>query len=246
MVGARVEDAFEIVVGGDGSSPLLLTCEHASNRVPPPRSWPEADERLRNLHWAYDLGAAEVTRGLAERLNAVAVLARFTRLLVDPNRSPESENLFRDRADGEAVWLNVETDEAERQARIQSLYEPFHAAIDGVMAGRPPGLLLSVHSFTPRYEGGDLRPMQLGVLFDFDREPALVLAAALAKTGLVTALNAPYSGLNGMMYSAQSHGTRHSWRALELEIRQDLSGDPEKVEGLVSTIADAVLAAQLV
>ena len=244
MQSSRVEEAFEVVVGGAGTCPVLLTCEHASNRVPPPRVWPDEDRWLAPLHWAYDLGAAAITRQLAEDLGAVAVLARFTRLLVDPNRVLSSDTLFREVADGKTVHLNTEASPAEREARISTFYEPFHGAIDHAMEGREPGLLLSIHSFTPRYEGGALRPMEMGVLFDRNRDDALRLAAAFSRQGLKTALNAPYSGMNGMMYSAQSHADRHGWRALELEIRQDLSGDPTQVKRLSQAIAVALAAIQ--
>jgi len=242
----RIEDAYEVYVGGDGQSSVFLTCEHASSRVPAPRQWPDADGWLRPTHWAYDLGAAEITRGLADTLSAVAVLARFTRLLVDPNRVLSSETLFRERADGVPVRLTCTADADERRARVDELYQPFHDAIDAELAGRSPGLLLSIHSFTPRYEGGDLRPMEMGVLFDRNADQAEALYAAFASTGLKTALNAPYSGMNGMMYSAQSHADRHGWKALELEIRQDLSGDPTQTERLVGLIAEALFASQLV
>jgi len=198
------------------------------------------------MHWAYDLGAAEITRRLAERLGAVGVLARFTRLLIDPNRTLESDTLFRERADGRPVRMNVEADADERLARISTLYDPFHGAIDEVMVGRPPGLLLSMHSFTPRYEGGALRPMEMGVLFDRDEAEARALEAAFAQLNLKTALNEPYSGRGGMMYSAQSHADRHGWRALELEIRQDLSGDPEQTDRLVTAIVEGLALSSLV
>ena len=242
---ASIEHAYEILVGGDGSSPLVLTCEHASNRVPAPHAWPDEDAWLADTHWAHDIGAEAITRALVEQLSAVAVLARFTRLLVDPNRELESTTLFRERADGEPVRLNVLADEDERQARIASLYRPFHGAIDQVLTGRPPGLMLSIHTFTPHYEGGDLRPMEMGVLFDHDRDEAFRLADAFASQGLVTALNEPYSGLNGLMYSVQSHAARHGWKAIELEIRQDLSSDPDRTAHLATAILEGLLGAQL-
>jgi len=198
------------------------------------------------MHWAYDLGAAAIARGLAEELGAVAVLARFTRLLVDPNRILTADTLFRESADGMPVRLNLDADADERRSRIADLYRPFHGAVDEAMAGRQPGLLLSIHSFTPRYEGGDPRPMEMGVLFDRDRDAAVALEAAFASQGVKTALNAPYSGMNGMMYSAQSHADRHGWRALELEIRQDLCSDPSQTGGLVETIAEGLRATQFV
>ena len=57
-------DAVEILEGDDHAR-VLLTCEHATNRLPEPWVWPEADLRLVDTHWAIDLGVADVTRKLA-------------------------------------------------------------------------------------------------------------------------------------------------------------------------------------
>ena len=90
----RQDEAVEIYVGGAGDAGVVLTCEHASNRLPEPWKWSERDQRLIDDHWAWDIGAADFSRELADRLGAVAVLARFTRLLVDANRPLDSDTLF--------------------------------------------------------------------------------------------------------------------------------------------------------
>lgn len=78
---------------------ILITCEHASNLLPPPYRWPRADEWLINSHWSHDIGAATLTKELAVRMGSVAVLSRFSRLLVDPNRPMSSSTLVRTTAD---------------------------------------------------------------------------------------------------------------------------------------------------
>ena len=59
-----------------------------------------------------------------------------------------------------------------------------------------------------------------------------------------TRLNEPYSGMGGMMYSAHRHARAARTRSLELEIRQDLSGDPTQVKRLSQVIAMALAAIQ--
>ncbi len=94
----QAEGAVEIV-HGVGASGLVLSCEHASNRLPPPWRWPAEDDWLVASHWAWDPGAADITRSLASRLGIPAVLASFSRLLVDPNRRADHPTLFRKEAD---------------------------------------------------------------------------------------------------------------------------------------------------
>lgn len=233
------DGAYEVFVGGDGRCPVLLTCEHASNWLPPRWAWPAADEWIVGTHWAYDIGIAEITRGLARRIGATAVLAKFSRLLADPNRDLDEETLCRPVANGRLVWLNQGITDEDRALRLV-WWQAYHDAIDRLTAEVAGTTILSMHSFTPVYEGGAPRPMELGVLFDRDEAFALALADALARTGFLTARNEPYSGKGGLMYCVERHARRVNRVALELEVRQDLAGDPARVPGIVDAIATAL------
>ncbi len=231
--------AVEILEGAHDAD-VVLTCEHASNVLPEPWDWPRADAWICDTHWAWDPGAADVTRHLAAALGAPAVLAGFTRLLIDPNRPLGHETLFRTFADGQPVRLNADLTEVERRARVQGFHVPYHHAVDEVLGRHPHAMVLSIHSFTPVYEDGPPRPMELGVLFDRDEALANAVAEALERQGWVVALNEPYSGRGGLMYSADRHATRHGREALEIEIRQDISTDPARHEHLVASIRHAL------
>ncbi len=238
-------EAYEIVRGGAGDARVLITVEHATNRLPEGWSWPEEDRWLVNQHWALDLGIAAIARDVADAVGATAVLSRFSRLLVDPNRRLESSELFRQVADGRFVQLNARLDDAERAERIRRLYRPYHDAIDRVMAGMDGLLVLSMHSFTPVYEGSPPRWMEVGILFDREEALARAVAPIVQGHGLVTALNEPYTGKGGLMYSAQSHADRHGWRALEIEVRQDRAINPgyrDRIAGALAALVQESLA----
>lgn len=221
MTTTELFEAFEIVRGG-ADAPLILTCEHASERMPEPWRWPDADLRLVGTHWAFDLGAADLTRELAARMGAVGVLSRFSRLLVDPNRAEHEASLLRDVAEGAPVVLNTELDAAERERRLAAYYRPFHAAIDREVAATKAHTLLSVHSFTNLYEGQP-RELEVGILFDREDALGAELVAAFASAGFHTAPNEPYSGKAGLIHSAATHAEARGLRAVEIEVRQDLA-----------------------
>lgn len=214
---------------------MLITCEHASNHVPDPFLWPEEDDWLRETHWAFDIGAAELSRAIARHLGAVAVLAGFSRLLADPNRPEMSPELFRSRADGHPVHLNRNLPEAERRRRLELLWKPFHDAVARLASGLQDHAVLAVHSFTPVYEGRK-RSLEVGVLFDEEEALAERLASRLERAGFRVALNEPYSGKNGLLYSADRHARASGGRAIEIEVRQDLIHEPDVHE----RICDAV------
>ena len=224
-----MKEAYELV---EGAGPLLLSCEHASNRLPSPWSWHDDDGWLVDTHWAFDIGVAELTRALAGRIRAPALLARFSRLLVDPNRPPDSPTLFRQSADGRSVRLNTTIDADERAARL-SYYQAYHDRLGALT--KDSAILLAIHSFTDVYEG-EPRDFDMGVLYDEEEELAASFAAALAPVGRVR-MNEPYSGKKGMIYAAHRHATVHGKRAIEIEVRQDRLGDAGFVAALVSAMA---------
>ncbi|MEM1415984.1 MAG: N-formylglutamate amidohydrolase [Myxococcota bacterium] len=244
---AELEDAFERRPGPDPSARrqperVTLTCEHASERLPAPWVWPIADRSLQGTHWAHDLGAAALTRELAQALEAPAVLSRFTRLLADPNREEDHPDLFRRTAEGgRPVALNARISAAEKERRLERTYRPFHAAIDAMVAASEAPVLLSVHTFTPLYEGQP-RALELGVLYD--REDALgeAIDARLRAAGFASRRNEPYSGKEGLIFSADLHATAHERRALELEVRQDLAVQPAFRTRFVAALVDALAA----
>jgi len=228
-------EAYE-ALEGTPDAPVFLTCEHASERLPDGWTWRPRDARLAGTHWAFDLGARDLVLELAAAMEAPAVLSRFSRLLVDPNRPEDSETLFRAEAEGAPVELNRDLSAEERARRIERCYRPYHDAIDRRLAAHAAPVLFSIHTFTPVYEGA-VRPMEVGVLFDTQDELAECAADAIREAGFVTALNEPYSGKAGLIHAAEHHAQRHGRKALELEVRQDLAVRPEVRARLVAALA---------
>ncbi|MEM9189804.1 MAG: N-formylglutamate amidohydrolase [Myxococcota bacterium] len=206
-----------------GESSVLLSCEHASARMPPGWEWPAEDRRWAETHWAYDLGARALCLELAEAYRAPAVLSRFSRLLIDPNRPEDSETLIRTTVeDGVAVALNAAVSANERDRRLEALYRPYHGALRG--RAEDAEIIFAIHTFTPLYEG-KRRALEMGVLFDVEEALAETLATAFREAGFETALNEPYSGKEGLIYSADFHARASRARAIEIELRQDLALD---------------------
>jgi len=232
-----LSDAVE-TLGRPTRGCILYTCEHASNRVP--RTWrPTLDDRaLLRAHWGYDLGAAWVTRRLARSGPDVAVLSRASRLLVDVNRAPDDPTAFLARTHDGDVSFNARLDLAERRRRLARFHEPYHQTVEAMVRIGHPRLLFSVHSFTAVWRGAP-REVEAGVLFDRHDEHAAALVVALAATGLRSAPNEPYSGKEGLIYSAARHGQAGNVPYLELELRQDLLSTRPRAEA----VADRVLAA---
>ena len=219
-------DAFTIL-GGDRPSRWLVTCDHATNRVP---GWvgggslgiaPEDMAR----HIAYDVGAAGLTRALAARLDAPAILSDFSRLVIDPNRGEDDPTLLMRIYDGTVIPANRHADAAERERRLDRLYRPYHAAYAELAASRPDRAICAIHSFTRQLRGRPRRPWAVGVLYSHRDErlgPALIRECR--ELGWITGDNEPYSGhLEGD--SIDRHALAHGRPNVLIEIRNDLIED---------------------
>jgi predicted N-formylglutamate amidohydrolase len=229
---------------GLSTGALVLTCEHASNALPPWLNKAEGDSEWLQSHWGWDIGAADLTRALAQLTGADAILSRFSRLVCDPNRSPRDPTWIRHAVEGHHLGFNHQMASDERQRREQVLHQPYHQAIDRLLTDhdhRHAGgfLLLSVHSFTANYMG-EQRALEAGVLFDDRPTLAVAFMNALRLQGLDTRLNEPYSGLAGMIHAVSRHGGQHGVRYLELEVRNDLIDTPDKAGGMARRIARAL------
>jgi predicted N-formylglutamate amidohydrolase len=240
---AKAEDggeAFESVAG-TAAAGLILICDHADNRLPPDYGTLGLAAESLNRHIAYDPGARAVTLALARRLDAPAVLSRFSRLLIDPNRGLDDPTLIMRLSDRAVIPGNLRLDPGERERRIARLYRPYDAAIrtaiDRALAAGTVPAIVSLHSFTPVWRGR-ARPWQAGVLWDADPRLAEPLIAALRSDGdLVVGDNEPYSGAlaGDTLYR---HATRRGLAHALVEIRQDLIAEADGVEAWAGRLAD--------
>ncbi len=224
------------------AGPFVFTCEHASNRLVGVEAT-AAERRLLDDHWGYDIGIAPVAEALARELDCVAVLSDFSRLLVDPNRAVASPDLVVERCADLPLSFNQGLDRATIRHRIETLYAPYHGAVDRVARARlarGPAHMVSMHSFTADFLG-EKRPMEIGVLFDEHAALAERLAAALADEGFIVALNEPYSGKAGALtYSIMKHGRAHGVPFLEIEVRNDLIRTPAQQVAVALRIGRAL------
>lgn len=226
-VGGGAQEAV-LRLAGDAASGWLVLCDHASNALPSGYGTLGLPPQQLERHIAYDIGAGPVAQRIASVLGAPAVMTRYSRLLIDPNRGVDDPTLVMRLSDGAVIPGNAHIDAGEVARRVARYYVPYHAAIDAaideaIASGRPPALV-SIHSFTHAWRGWP-RPWHVTILWDRDPRLARPLIEALrAEPGLVVGENEPYSGkLKGdCLYR---HGTHRGLAHVLVEIRQDLIRD---------------------
>ena len=213
-------------VNPEGKAPVLVTCDHASRRVPKAlRDLGLGAESLK-LHIGWDIGAADVSRHLARKLDAPAILAGFSRLVIDCNRDIDDPTSMAAVSDGVPVPGNRNLSPGAKAQRIEALFRPYHASIEAALdrfaARHVHPAVLSIHSFTPTMNG-IARPWHIGILWDKDPRMAVPMLAALRREAeLVVGDNEPYSAREPAGYTVRTHAEKRGLPHLNVEIRQDL------------------------
>jgi predicted N-formylglutamate amidohydrolase len=234
-------------IDGDDAKGLVLLADHAMRHVPDTYGTLGLPLSEFDRHIAYDIGIEALTRRLAALTGAPAVMARFSRLLIDPNRGEDDPTLIRQIYDRTIVPGNYPLNDGERDFRLRRFYRPYHQAVAAAISdaeqqsGRAP-LVIALHSFTPRL-GARIRPWHAGILWDADPRAARPLIEALREdANLVVGDNEPYDGAlpgDTMSRHCTANGISHAL----VEIRQDLIGDALGVEAWaqrLATILDAI------
>ncbi|MEO0891492.1 MAG: N-formylglutamate amidohydrolase [Pseudomonadota bacterium] len=216
------------IEGEDRPSRWLITCDHATNTVPPfvNGGCLGVDAADMARHIAYDIGAQGLASALAVHLNAPAIFANFSRLVIDPNRGEDDPTLLMKLYDGTIIPGNRHADEAERERRLEACYRPYHEALTRLAARQEETVILSVHSFTPQFRGRPPRPWQVGILYASDDRLSRPLITRLrAEPDLCIGENEPYGGaLHGD--AIDRHAIAHGRANVLIELRNDLIRQP--------------------
>ncbi len=229
------------IIPASSDTPLFLFGDHASRHIP---------ERYENLglsgddltrHIAWDIGTEAVIRGLCKRFKCGGVVAGFSRLLIDPNRSKRMASLIPESSDGTLIPGNQGVGPAERAERIETLYTPYHAAITEQLNAANSPLTISLHSFTPKPAMGDVRTLDMGLLVKHDEGTAEDFKNALYRLApkLSVGMNEPYSA-HDLNHTIDLHVAPRALPHLAIEIRQDHIRHDQGVARYVKLLGDAL------
>lgn len=217
--------AFEVVNEG-ARSPFVLICDHAGRRLPRALGSLGLPESELERHIAWDLGAAALSRKLAERLDAWLILQNYSRLVIDCNRPRTSPDSIVRQSEDTLVPGNHDLSSEQAELRAAEIFEPYHTRIrselDARTAAGTPSVPIFVHSFTPVFRGVS-RPWHAAVLYDRDARLARALLAGLRRERELTiGENEPYAASPLTDYGLVEHAEARGLPYVELEIRQDL------------------------
>ncbi len=234
--------------GARRPSDFLVVVDHAGRRIP---------RRLRDLglsaeqlerHIAWDIGALEVARRMAAELEAPLIAQNYSRLVIDCNRDPSVPASIPTVGELVPIPGNLGLSDEERRARQREIFDPYHARLrtmlDARLAAGRRTILVAQHTMTDVFKGVH-RAMHAAVLYNRDRRFAVaVLDALRCEPGLVVAENEPYFLSDLTDYTVPRHGEGRGLLHVEIEIRQDLVGEPEGQHRWAQRLSRALRAAE--
>jgi predicted N-formylglutamate amidohydrolase len=231
--------AFQ-VEGEDRPGRWLVTCDHATNRVPDDIGGGSLGIGPADMarHIAYDVGALGLTRALAAALDSPAIWSDFSRLVIDPNRGEDDPTLVMKLYDGTIIPANRHVDSRETARRLETLYRPYHAAYAKLAARRADTVIVAIHSFTPCLKGRAPRPWHVGVLYSHldERFSKPLIARLAAEADLCIGDNEPYAGhLPGD--AIDRHALQPGRHNTLIELRNDLIATPEQQQAWAARLA---------
>jgi len=222
----------------------ILTCEHAGNDIPAEYEWLfKGKEEALVSHKAIDFGALRLAKHLATKTGLPLFYTTVSRLLVEANRSMHNEELFSEYSKQLAA--------PEKQKILGQYYYPHRneaeQKIQTEIAAGNQVFHLAIHTFTPAMNG-EVRPAEIGILFDPERALEVAFAEQL-KTKLLAEnpdrkvlYNSPYPGTaDGFPTYLRKKFSKDQYAGFEMEINQKffLNGEPEVWEKLVSEFTAA-------
>ncbi|HPF69062.1 MAG TPA: N-formylglutamate amidohydrolase [Candidatus Krumholzibacteria bacterium] len=224
----------------DRGNTLVLTCEHATNRVPSRYAalFAGADDVLAS-HRGWDPGALEAAQALGAELRRPVLAFPFTRLLVEANRERHSAHLW------SAYTIDLPDEDKER---ILSRWWLPHRAEAGAMmrqaiAHRRRAVHVAVHSFTGVLDG-KVRNADIGLLYDPSRSGERTFCdrwrqlLAIHAPDLRVRRNYPYRGIaDGLPTSLRKQLRDEDYVGIELELNQATLADPERQGRMFAALA---------
>ena len=232
LLGPNDPAPFEIYNPG-GTAQGMLVADHASNYIPPHLNNLGLSNADFHRHIAYDIGTDLLTRKLADHLDMRALIAQYSRLIVDLNRRYEHNTLIPDQGEGKPIPGNKDLDPNARHVRLNEIYEPYHQKIQDMLNAYIDNdqvpVLISIHSFNREFFKVT-RPWDIGVLWARDRRVSDQVHSYFQARGYSVDNNKPYD-LRLLSGSTTSwHGDGRAIPNVLIEIRNDLLDSEASIE----------------
>lgn len=215
----------------------LIICDHSGNRVPRALKGLGLAKSELNRHIGWDIGTEDIGRYFSKALDMPAILAVYSRLVVDLNRAPHHPECIPAVSDHTEIPANAGLSKRDKEQRLKELFRPYQEQIgkqvDRFIKKKKTPLILSIHSFTPELDGKK-RPWHIAILWNKQEKLAKQLIAEVRRKhpGLLVGSNEPYTLKDGRFVGSTMyrHAEQNGLPYVFVEFRQDLVDTKEKAQ----------------
>ena len=210
---------------------LMLTCEHASNKLPAAFKSAVPAEILKT-HRAYDIGALAVFRKLVKFAKPEFYCeGKYSRLFVDLNRTITNKSAFSeyyeqlDKATASKVKAQATAYWSEYRAAIEKFVKSALKSKSKTAKSEPEIVHLGIHSFTPVLNG-KVRNADIGILYDPSRPQERAYANVIKDEikrlypAMKVRFNYPYKGSSDGLTTTLRKKIGPQYVGIEIEINQ--------------------------
>jgi len=199
---------------------ILILVDHASNFVPHKLNNLGITENLLNSHIAYDINIKELAIEVTKKLKAKIILGKYSRLVVDLNRSKKDPTIITSIADQNLIKGNINLNPKDKKYRLSTIYDNYHSSINNLIENKNINLIISMHSFSPIFKSSK-RKIDFGILSNRDRRYSDIFIKNIENKGYIIGDNMPYSGnLSGD--TLYKHALKNNILHTLIEVRNDL------------------------
>jgi predicted N-formylglutamate amidohydrolase len=214
---------------------LMLTCEHASNRLPAAFK-KFVPTHVQGTHRAYDIGALKVFRKLVKFAKPeFSCEGTFSRLFVDLNRTITNKSAFSeyygkleasDKANAEKVKAEATAYWKEYRANVERFMTQNIGKGSKAAGNKGAAIVhLGIHSFTPVLNGKP-RNTDIGILYDPARPQERAYANVIKNEikrlypHMKVRFNYPYKGTSDGLTTSLRKKFGSRYVGIEIEINQ--------------------------
>ena len=231
------------------TSPLLIVCDHAGLFIPKRLKAQSLSSEGMSQHIASDIGAKALAHSIAANLDAPLVTQRYSRLVIDMNRSRTSPQLAPESSDGTTIPFNQNLSEAELDSRWQNIHRPYHNRIAKILDSMSdsPNALVAIHSFTPQLHNAPPRNWHIDLMSRTHVPLAETLQTRLQNESpdLNIGINQVFQMSDTTDYTLPHHAEPRNIPNVSIEVRNDLLSDSKKIERMSRLLAKCLIASLL-
>lgn len=203
---------------------LIFTCEHASNDIPEKYKKHFVGKKdILASHRGFDWGTKHLGQSLGKTFRAPVFYGKFSRLLIDLNRSENHKTALSEMTKG---LSDIEHHEI-RANYHRPHWDQVKTLINEQIKKGKTVVHIGIHSFTPVFHGV-VRTTDLGLCYDSRRKEEMKLALSWqgslrSHSELRVRRNYPYSGkYDGLTSSFRKLYGEKKYLGFEIEVNQAL------------------------